>query len=100
MSGRCTSRRGQQTLNNIETKLKADIKAARKHDPKFLVFVTNQEIQLAERDQLRAHGGDVKINLLHLERVASILDRPRMASVRWQYLAIPADARRLLSGLR
>jgi hypothetical protein len=84
--------RGQQTLKDIEGKLKADVEAARKHDPRFLAFVTNQEIRLAERDGLRKLSGDIKIDLFHLERVAGILDRPHMAGVREQFLRIPAAA--------
>lgn len=82
--------RNQKSLKEIENKLKADIEAARKHDPKFLVFVTNQEIRMAERDHLRSLGGDIRIDLFHLERVAGILDRPHMAGIREQFLRIPA----------
>ena len=83
--------RGQDsTLTKIKKKLESDIKEARKHDPKFLVFVTNQEVRLAERDTLRALGGDIEIELFHLERVAGVLDRPHMAQVRQQFLGIPA----------
>jgi hypothetical protein len=84
--------RHQKSLKDIDDKLKADIEAARKHNPKFLVFVTNQEIRMAERDGLRELGGDIKIDLFHLERVAGILDRPHMAGVREQFLRIPAAA--------
>lgn len=82
--------RGQQSLADIHGKLKADFDAAAKHEPEFLAFVTNQELRLAERKALRALGGDIEIVLLHLERVAGILDRPHMASVREQFLCIPA----------
>ncbi|OBH30814.1 hypothetical protein A5692_18515 [Mycobacterium sp. E342] len=84
--------RGQQTLKAIEDKLKADIEAARKHNPKFLAVVTNQELRLSERAGLLKLGGDIKIDLFHLERVAGILDRPHMAGVREQFLRIPAAA--------
>jgi hypothetical protein len=83
--------RNQQSLKVIEVKLEADIEAARKHDPEFLAFVTNQELRQSERKQLRALGGDIRIELFHLERVATVLDRPRMASVREQFLKIPAS---------
>lgn len=82
--------RGQQTFKEIEDKLMADVAAARKHSPEFLAFVTNQEIRRSQRGKLRAHGGDIRIDLIHLERVATILDRPRMAPVREQFLRIPA----------
>ena len=82
--------RGEVPLNEIETKLAADIGAARKYDPKFLAFVTNQELRLSERTHLRSLGGDVRIDLFHLERVAGILDRPLMAPVRERFLQIAA----------
>lgn len=82
--------RGQQTFKEIEDKLKADILVARKHDPKFVAFVTNQELRLSERAALRAHGGDLVVEVFHLERVAGILDRHHMAQVRQQFLGIPA----------
>jgi hypothetical protein len=82
--------RGQQDLNTTKTKLQDDIAVARKHDPAGIAFVTNQELRLAERRDLRLLGGDIEIELFHLERVATILDRPRMASIRQQYLKIGA----------
>lgn len=82
--------RGQQDLKTIETKLSGDIEAARKHNPNGVAFVTNQELKLAERTKLRSLGGDLEIDLFHLERVATILDRPRMHSVRQQYLKFGA----------
>ncbi len=82
--------RGQQDLGTIASKLRGDVEAARKHSPKGVAFVTNQEIRLAERKTLRSLGGDLEIDLFHLERVATILDRPRMAPVRQQYLRIGA----------
>lgn len=82
--------RGQKDLDEIESKLSGDVEAARKHNPKGVAFVTNQEIRLAERAKLRSLGGDITIDLFHLERVATILDRPRMAPIRQQYLRIGA----------
>lgn len=83
--------RGQKDFDNdIKPKVKKDIEAARKHSPKGIAIVTNQEIRLDERKQLRELGGDIKVDVFHLERVASILDRPRMAPVRQQYLRIAA----------
>ena len=82
--------RGQQDLNTTKTKLRDDIEVARKHNPVGIVFVTNQELRLAERRDLRLLGGDLDIELFHLERMAAILDRPRMASIRQQYLKIGA----------
>jgi len=82
--------RGQQRPKEISDKLEADIEAARKHDPEFLVFVTNQELKQSARTALRALGGNIRIELLHLERLGTNLDRQRMAAVREQFLRIPA----------
>lgn len=80
---------GKQTFKTIADKLTADIEAARKHNPEFIAFVTNQPLLQSERRDLRLLGGDIRIDLFHMERVASILDRPRMAPVREKFLRIP-----------
>lgn len=83
--------RGQQDLKTITDKLRDDISVARKHSPNGIVFVTNQELKLAERQHLRALGGDIPIDLIHLYRLATILDRPHMSQVRYEYLRIGAS---------
>lgn len=80
--------RGQQDFSAIKKKLGEDIDVARKHDPSGIAFVTNQELRLAERRELREIGGDINVELYHLERLASILDRPKMAPIRQQFLKI------------
>ena len=80
--------RGQQDFNTIRKKLTDDIAVARKYEPAGIAFVTNQELRLAERRDLRALGGDIDVDVFHLERVATILARPRMAAIRQRYLKI------------
>lgn len=87
--------RGERTFKEVETKLVADVEAARKHSPHGVVFVTNQELRLSERTELETLGGDVEIDIFHLERVAHILDQPRMGPVRQQYLGIAAGRPRM-----
>ncbi|MCK8616713.1 hypothetical protein [Gordonia sp. C13] len=84
--------RDQQTIKTITDKLASDIAAAKKKVPGLtgLVFVTNQELRLADRETLRGLDPDIDIDLIHLERLATILDRPRMSPVREQYLDISA----------
>lgn len=82
--------RGERTFKQIETKLVSDIESARKHSPHGVVFVTNQELRLSERAELESRGGDMEVDIFHLERVAHVLDKPRMASIRQQYLGIHA----------
>ncbi len=83
--------RGQQDLKTIADKLRDDVKVARKHSLYGIVFVTNQELKLAERQHLRSLGGDIPIDLIHLYRLATILDRPHMSQVRYEYLRIGAS---------
>lgn len=83
--------RGQQDLKTISDKLKSDIEVACKHSPRGVAFVTNQELKMAERKKLCALGGDLPIDLIHLYRVATILDRPHMAQIRYEYLRIGAS---------
>lgn len=83
--------RGERTVPEIEKKLVLDVESARKHSPHGVVFVTNQELRLSERADLESRGGDIEIDIFHLERVAHILDQPRMSPVREQYLGIAAS---------
>lgn len=84
--------RGQQSFKDITAKLVSDVEKAKSKDPKpaGVAFVTNQELRLAEREELAKVGGDTAVELCHLERITSILDRPHMAGVREQFLGIPA----------
>lgn len=90
--------RGQQKIADITSKLSADIASAKKKEEGLdgLVFVTNQELRLAERRDLSLLGAGIEIDLIHLERMATILDRPRMAQVREQFLDIKAGPRPIL----
>lgn len=82
--------RGERAFKEIEAKLVSDIEAARKHSPVGVVFVTNQDLKLRERKELETRGGNVEVDIFHLERVAHVLDKPAMAAVRKQYLGIEA----------
>ncbi len=55
-----------------------------------LVFVTNQELRLAERESLSNLWSD-HIEIYHLERITAILDHPEMHSVRKQFIDIDPD---------
>ena len=83
--------RGQVPLNDIEKKLASDIQSAAKHSPCGVAFVTNQELTLSERQKLRDVDDSVELEIFHMERVAQILDKPSMHSVRKRYLDIDAD---------
>ncbi|KLL95672.1 hypothetical protein NJ76_23945 [Rhodococcus sp. IITR03] len=85
--------RGQQSFTTIASKFADDLNKAVTHDPEGFVFVTNQELRLGERENLRSLGEAqaITVDLFHLERIAGILDRPPMAPVRRQYLDIDSE---------
>ena len=82
--------RGQKPLTEIRKKLSDDLVAAREHSPHGLAFVTNQELKLAERRDLRKQADDIEIDIFHMERVAFVLNQPHMHPLRKQYLDIDA----------
>lgn len=90
--------RGQQTIADITKKFTSDLAAAKEKVPDLagLVFVTNQELLLAQRRDLCALDDAVAIDLIHLERLTTIIDRPRMSQVREQFLDISAGPRPML----
>ncbi|MFI5711984.1 hypothetical protein [Kribbella sp. NPDC051620] len=80
--------RGQQSFAAIESKFTADLESARdRKEAEAFVFVTNQELRLAERKTLKAAWPD-HVTLYHLERVTSLLDQPTLAGIRAQFLNI------------
>jgi hypothetical protein len=83
--------RGAQTFKTIRTKFENDLAAASSTRAAGFAFVTNQELTLGEREELRALAGSVVVDLYHLERITTILDAPDMASVRQQFLDIEPE---------
>src|SRR5262245_6049175 len=79
--------RGQQAFSTILEKFKSDLEAAQKVSAEAFIFVTNQELRLAERGILHENWPE-RIALYHLERLTAILDSPPMADVRKQFLGI------------
>jgi hypothetical protein len=88
--------RGQQSFKEIKVKFLDDFVKAKKSGINGFVFVTNQELRLSEREDLRSSVlqlvPEALVQIYHLERVATILEKPSMASVRRQFLGINEDA--------
>ncbi len=79
--------RGQQSFSEIRVKFKADLAGVTAAGAVGIAFVTNQELSLAERKQLLT-STPVKVDLVHLERLTTLLDKPTMHGVRAQFLDI------------
>jgi hypothetical protein len=81
--------RGQKTFSEIKKKLNGDLKDIDSKNVDGIAFVTNQELKLGERQKLKDNIGEgIEIDIFHLERIASILDRPRCYGIRLEFLDI------------
>ena len=80
--------RGQQPYVDIRKKFVKDLKGVAKNRVEGMAFVTNQELTLSERKDLRRLAGGLDIDVFHLERISSILDSPTCYGIRLEYLDI------------
>jgi len=80
--------RGQKSFGDIKGKFLDDLKGVKLNKVDALAFVTNQELRLAEREELRKSAEDTPVEVFHLEKITAILDRPEMHDVRRQFLQI------------
>lgn len=80
--------RGQQSFGSIRAKFLDDLAGVSQNGASGIAFVTNQELTLGERDQLVALADATRVDLLHLEKVASILDAPACYGIRLEFLDI------------
>ena len=79
---------GEKTPGVIKKKLLHDIKGAKSRGAAGIVFVTNQEISLANREKWEQLDPELKIDLLHLLVVTQILQDPQYAQTREEFLDI------------
>jgi hypothetical protein len=84
--------RGKQPFRSTKTKFKGDLLGVARNDAKGIAFVTNQELTLIQRAELKTRAAPTVVELFHLERITAILDTPSMAGVRQQYLDIEAES--------
>lgn len=80
--------RGQQVFNTIKDKFNHDVIGAKKNKAKGIVFITNQELRLSERKELEETDKLVDVRIYHLERMADIINSPKMYGIRLDYLDI------------
>ena len=79
--------RGQKSFKVIKDKFLGDLKGVKTNTADALVFVTNQELSIAERKKLES-AEDIPIKIFHLESITAILDKPDMHALRKQFLKI------------
>lgn len=91
--------RGQMTFNNISEKFEHDVKGVKSNNANGIVFITNQELRLAERQTLKeiadSYNSDLKI--YHLEILADLLNLPKNYGIRMEFLDIEMTKEEQLS---
>lgn len=80
--------RGQRTYGEIQTKFTDDLGKARRHSAEAIIFFTNQELTLSERDELAKLASPINLDTYHLERIASCLDSPSGYGLRLEFVSI------------
>lgn len=89
--------RGQKNFLETKKKFTGDIKGIKKNKVSGLAFVTNQELTLSERKELKDIGKPHTIEIFHLERIAHILDNPINYGLRLEFLDIELTKEEQLS---
>lgn len=80
--------RGQQNFSAIKKKYRHDLEGAYRNGAKGIAFITNQELSLMERKTLEETDEAIDVRIYHLERIANILNMPKMYGTRLEYLEI------------
>jgi len=80
--------RGQQSFTEIKNKFAGDLKGVESNKKNGIVFFTNQELRLAERNELQQMAGHKVVEIYHLERIALLLNTPSNYGIRTEFLDI------------
>lgn len=89
--------RGQKSFKETKDKFLSDLKGIKKNKVSGLAFVTNQELKLSERTELKKLGKPNTIEIYHLERIAGLLDTPENYGIRLEFLDIELTKEEQLS---
>lgn len=81
--------RGKQSFAVIKKKFISDYSGVKKEVASGFCFITNQEIKLNEREKLKdLIDQTITLELFHLERLATILNKPNCLGIRLDFLEI------------
>jgi hypothetical protein len=89
--------RGQKAFKEIKKKFTSDMHGVKKNKVSGLAFVTNQELTLHERKELKDTGKPHTIEIFHLERLTHILDTAKNYGIRLEFLDIELTKEEQLS---
>lgn len=94
----CYFPRTRQKYTAIKKKFLGDSEGVHKNKAEGFVFVTNQELTLAEREKLASScEHTVEVEIYHLERLAAILNAPQCYGIRLEFLDIEMSKEEQLS---
>ncbi|MGS2776971.1 hypothetical protein ACVBAX_06290 [Robertmurraya sp. GLU-23] len=83
----CYFPRGQKSFRSIKDKFLSDLEGVTLNNVDGLIFITNQELTLSERSELK-NSTDHLVDIFHLERNVGILNSPNNYGVRLEFLDI------------
>ncbi len=78
--------KGQKSYSDIKTKFMHDIQGVSTNSADGMAFITNQELTLGEREELK--DKDFEVDIFHLERITQILNKPVCYGIRLEFLDI------------
>lgn len=84
----CYFPRSEKQFNEIKRKYQDDLEGVRVNDADGIIFVTNQELTLGQRKQLKEVDESVEVEIYHLDRIAYLLDKPQNYGLRLEFLDI------------
>lgn len=89
--------RGQKSFQETKKKFLKDLAGIKKNNANGLAFVTNQELTLKQRTELKNLGKPHSIEIYHLERTSGLLDTPENYGIRLEFLDIELTKEEQLS---
>jgi len=90
---------GQERFSQTRQKFQGDLAGVSKNHAEGMAFVTNQKLTEGERNELEALASPAPVEIFHLDRVAGVLDKPAMVSVRKQFLQIDTSEAAVLDAV-
>ena len=89
--------RGEKTFPEIKSKFEHDLLGVEKNEACGIAFITNQELTISYRKELEGIADGIDVRIYHLERIANLLDLPKMYGVRLEFLDIEMSKEEQLS---
>ena len=88
-----------QSFSRIKNKFKVDLPGVKANRALGIVFITNQEVTVGQREvlvQLASNTG-VKCDIIHFDRLVTILEKPEAWGLRLEYLDIKTTTEEFLA---